>query len=171
MLLPLAYPHHPPPYTHTLTPHFTRLPPQKDVQTAVAARRLLMSRAFSLLGHGGGIIRSDYDRVMAVLRPEHGPRLVDILWRVLDPHRSGLLGTYIHTRPEHGPRLVDILWRVLDPHRSGLLGTYIHTRPEHGPRLVDILWRVLDPHRSGLLGTSAVRGPSVVAGIVFGPVL
>ena len=65
------------------------------MQTAVAARRLLMSRAFSLLGHGGALIRSDYDRVMAVLRPRHGPQLLDILWRVLDPRRTGLLGRLI----------------------------------------------------------------------------
>ncbi|KAF0310153.1 Two pore calcium channel protein 1 [Amphibalanus amphitrite] len=65
---------------------------KKDVQTAVAARRLLMSRAFSLLGRGGAVLRDDYVRVMAVLRPEHGTQLVDILWRVLDPHGDGMLG-------------------------------------------------------------------------------
>ena len=52
-----------------------------------------MSRAFSLLGRGGAVVRDDYERVMKVLRPEYGPQLVDILWRVLDPRGTGLLGT------------------------------------------------------------------------------
>ncbi|XP_037078329.1 two pore calcium channel protein 1-like [Pollicipes pollicipes] len=66
---------------------------KRDVQTAVAARRQLMARAFALLGGGGAVSRHVYGQVMAVLRPHHGPQLVDILWRVLDQTGSGRLGT------------------------------------------------------------------------------